>query len=328
MKKHAFVAAFAAVLFALPSFAAAQAADDDAQIAALLARIEALKAQLAAMQEGIAVGEPWEWEFDRSGVRVHIGAQTSEAVEYDEDDIVNYYRLIHGKLYEDYGQTKQFSRFVEKDDQMVWDMFLAVAGEEFANEHVRDLVTYRDADTGLLAYVDRYRDEEPSWALVVNANAADSTNRKWVRDMGVVLVHEYAHMLTLGEDQVQGKKSRAYCKKGGTFYQNGYGCLEEDSYFNHFIHRFWTQEEYDLALESFGNGETDEFYEGREDEYVTEYAASRPVEDVAESFTEFILRKKPTGTKEKDEKVLFFYKYPELVELRERMRADIADFFD
>lgn len=49
---------------------------------------------------------------------------------------------------------------------------------------------------------------------------------------------------------------------------------------------------------------------------MTDYAATNPGEDIAESWTAFILQPKPTGSTIADQKTLFFYDYPELVRLR------------
>lgn len=59
---------------------------------------------------------------------------------------------------------------------------------------------------------------------------------------------------------------------------------------------------------------------------MTRYAATNPFEDIAESFTDFILLKKPAdASRVESQKILFFYDYPELVELRDRIRTEIKD---
>ncbi len=44
-------------------------------------------------------------------------------------------------------------------------------------------------------------------------------------------------------------------------------------------------------------------------------------EDIAESWTHFVLQPKPAGDTVSEKKVLFFYDFPELVELREEIVA-------
>jgi len=61
-----------------------------------------------------------------------------------------------------------------------------------------------------------------------------------------------------------------------------------------------------------------------EKDFVTEYASTNPGEDIAESFAFFVLRPKPSSSKKKsDQKMLFFFDYPELVKLRSYVRSRI-----
>ena len=58
------------------------------------------------------------------------------------------------------------------------------------------------------------------------------------------------------------------------------------------------------------------FYKKYQDQFVGDYAVTHPAEDIAESFTHFVFSPKPAGESIRDQKVRFFYEYPELVELR------------
>ncbi|MBK9051223.1 MAG: hypothetical protein IPL78_09985 [Chloroflexi bacterium] len=51
---------------------------------------------------------------------------------------------------------------------------------------------------------------------------------------------------------------------------------------------------------------------------MTDYAATNPAEDIAETFMAFVLEPKPNGDTIAEEKVLFFYQYPELVAITRR----------
>ena len=56
---------------------------------------------------------------------------------------------------------------------------------------------------------------------------------------------------------------------------------------------------------------------------MTEYAASNPDEDFAESFVAFVLKEKPTKSTTVDQKIRFFYDFPELVEMRDFIRSNL-----
>lgn len=70
----------------------------------------------------------------------------------------------------------------------------------------------------------------------------------------------------------------------------------------------------------------DEFYANHREQFVSPYAATNPREDIAESWTEFILRPKPSGTSIADQKVLFFYEFPELVQAREEIIQGVCQY--
>ena len=68
------------------------------------------------------------------------------------------------------------------------------------------------------------------------------------------------------------------------------------------------------------------FYAEYPDQFISEYAATNPVEDIAESWTEFVMRPKPIGTSIADKKVLFFYEYPELVQIRGEILQGVCKY--
>jgi hypothetical protein len=58
------------------------------------------------------------------------------------------------------------------------------------------------------------------------------------------------------------------------------------------------------------------FYKSHQDQFVDDYATTHPTEDIAESFAYFVFTPKPNGDSIKEQKIAFFYEYPELVQLR------------
>ena len=62
-------------------------------------------------------------------------------------------------------------------------------------------------------------------------------------------------------------------------------------------------------------------------QFVTDYAATNPDEDFAESYMLFVLNEKPTKSTvsfiHSDQKFLFFYDFPELVEMRDFIRSNL-----
>jgi hypothetical protein len=110
----------------------------------------------------------------------------------------------------------------------------------------------------------------------------------------------------------------------------GEGCSNPESYINQFFERFWpylyeewTQIDVEQD-EDVRRTQLEDFYQVHEDQFVTGYAATSPVEDIAESWTYFVLSPKPELTSIASEKILFFYEYPELVDLRTQILKQIC----
>ncbi len=149
------------------------------------------------------------------------------------------------------------------------------------------------------------------------------------------IAHELAHVITLAPDQVSWLDLED--SDPATYYIYEYDLdTAPESYVNLFFERFWTDIYlewsdfyYEYGIQYYGedhlyeeNEQTlydylDDFYDKYAERFVTEYAATSPVEDVAETFMLFVLEDKPTGNKVSDTKMRFFYEFPELVEIRD-----------
>lgn len=181
---------------------------------------------------------------------------------------------------------------------------------------------------------------EGKWRLNVNIYDLDSS--EYVIE---TLTHEYGHLLTLNDTQVkyihneygldtkleEFDKMHSACQ--GLFF-NGYACGVEKSYLNAFGNQFWQGEIYSQWEKAFLLEDNDheaseqalqQFYTEHSAQFVTQYAATSPDEDMAESWTQFVMRPKPTGSSIADQKVLFFYGYPELVQTRDQIIHKICE---
>ena len=124
------------------------------------------------------------------------------------------------------------------------------------------------------------------------------------RELRHTIIHEFAHILTVNANQIDMRLER-----GDTCptFELDEGCSEDNSYLFAFYEAFYEN----------GNNDGDEAF-------VTDYASENIVEDMAESFTFFVLRDRPEGETIAQEKIIFFYNYDELVD----MRADIRGNFE
>jgi len=161
-------------------------------------------------------------------------------------------------------------------------------------------------------------------------------------DLATTVIHEFAHLLTLNDTQVTTdypvfenpdnqqiyEREAATCTNYFTFE----GCSKAYSYLNTFFNRFWP----DIYNEwQTIDAETDQdlldqklshFYQKYAGQFVSEYAAASPSEDIAETFMVFIFVPRPSGTTIVDQKILFFYEYPELVALREQILSNLCTY--
>ncbi len=193
----------------------------------------------------------------------------------------------------------------------LWRLFQTLFPKVYSKQ-VAELLIVSDGRANTLAAVEP-ADEEGAWRLLIDIVDAYPDGEVLDRD-GVIysLIHEFAHLVSLDLQQVEWIspvwQGRYDC--GGRYAAEDV-CANEHSYLNTFYQRFWvnTFPAYDLE-----NPESR--YASYPGEFVSEYAATNPEEDFAESFTAFVLTDQPTGASVSDKKILFFYEYPELVRVR------------
>jgi len=222
--------------------------------------------------------------------------------------------------------------------QDTWDHFLTIAPMSFVKGHISTFELFSDGQDGNLAYVTQDPDNAEMW--IVGIDIVDAVLDS--EELNYTLIHEFAHLLSLESNQVPPSipvfeaefneelteaefwvifnEQSANCDRFFT----GEGCANEDSYINKFFFRFWT----DIYAErlTFDPGDIEkeaEFYAKYQDRFVSEYAVTSPGEDFAESFTHFVLSDRTGAITIAEQKINFFYDFPELVDLRQFIRASL-----
>ncbi|MBE2222857.1 MAG: hypothetical protein IAF02_15035 [Anaerolineae bacterium] len=225
--------------------------------------------------------------------------------------------------------------------QEIWAFLRQILPADLLLSDVSEYHIFTDGTEEILAYVSPLPDDPNHWLIGIDIADAGTTGKVNTRDFVHTTIHEFAHILTLEDAQVppDTSLSAAEIEDGvesevalacTTFY-TGEGCALNNAYINQFFNKFWADVYYN-EFQDVEWAETDEeyedallaFYEARPDWFVTEYAATNPGEDIAESFTYFVLQEKPTGSSIADQKVRFFYDYPALVAMRNHMRSELA----
>ncbi len=235
----------------------------------------------------------------------------------------------------------EYLKQYQEDEQLhrrIWDYFTGI----FPNDseiHVSYLIITMDgSDDGYSAAI---WNSQGKWRLYVNLLEFDTSG-----DVIEILTHEYGHMLTLNESQAKDIPSEyglemepsdfeSMKSKCEGYFFTGSDCALANSYLDEFGNRFWSGKLFETWTEAYllwdkedGLYEKamDDFYSQYRDQFVTEYASTTPVEDIAESWMEFVVRPKPAGSTIAEQKVLFFYEYPELVETRRQIIQGVCQY--
>ena len=195
----------------------------------------------------------------------------------------------------------------------VWALFVQLVGEEAAGSSILQFKAGDAPDSDTLAYVVQDRDPQ-YWTLVINLATADDPEL-----LVATLVHEYAHVFSYAPTEFDAKATSC------STFEVIEGCAEPDSYLWAFYDAFWAGYAEHPDLENVDADIAYEFYLENEEDFVSDYAATNIGEDFAESFMTFVLEDSWSAETTTGAKLEFFTQYPELVALREQMRAGAAD---
>jgi hypothetical protein len=210
--------------------------------------------------------------------------------------------------------------------EAIWVYFANLIPLE-QRDYVTKYAIFTDGPENVYAAVMQDSDNPLNWVLAIDI--VDATNQE---ELTYSLIHEFGHLLTLNSAQINLDPDLFYESDNEALYEAAYaacptyfpgeGCSRPNSYINLFFDRFWADLEDEIwELEAIEDEEEYEdalydFYERYADQFVTDYAATNVAEDIAESWTAFVLQPRPTGQSIAEQKVLFFYEFPELVQLR------------
>lgn len=204
--------------------------------------------------------------------------------------------------------------------EAMWQLFASLIPQD-QRKDVLEYHVFTDGPDNLLASVMLSERSPTKWILSVDEQdgltPAGDLQTAWLTE---TLLHEFAHILTLRVGQLR------YNAPTCVTYDTGEGCALADSYMWQFYTRFWTNIAADHPTKGASNVEAPSeeqvtpFYEKYQEQFVTPYAATTPAEDIAETFVFFVLRDKPEGTGTVDQKIAFFWDFPELVQLRTFIR--------
>ena len=228
--------------------------------------------------------------------------------------------------------------------QELWDIYTSITPESILSQVYYFIIYTDDYGGNEVAAVIPSFDNLTKWDLSIDPVDLIPSNEKIDRLFYIpTMIHENAHMISLNSKQGDSDslsfeeltkqnllKKQRDCSPN--YYSDLAGCLHDDSYLNKFFQRFWTDIysehewwwEYNTLDEYYAA--TDDFYQKYQPQFLTEYAIDSPDEDFAESFMAFVLKDpSPNDNTIPNQKMMFFYEYSELVEMRDFIRNAIAE---
>ncbi|CAM1358559.1 conserved hypothetical protein [Tenacibaculum sediminilitoris] len=223
-----------------------------------------------------------------------------------------------------------------------WSEFNRIFPKELTQEYIKRIVLMTDGvdeKTGALVALSSKNDK---WQLEIDIRDVnfETKDKRRLHESVYTLVHEFGHLLTLNRTQIRPTNKRE--QKEGELYLTLEGEAYKNSYINRFVNLFWKGallNRWDVIQRKYcyteANYYTEEncveklydLYLNNRTEFLTDYAAESPEEDIVESWTAFVLRpriKKPRTTAHK--KINFFYQFPELVEYRKMIRNNTRQY--
>ena len=214
----------------------------------------------------------------------------------------------------------------DKKYNEIWKLFTTLIPKNYRTDFTNYSVTNNpDGDT--FAHVAQNNEDNKKWDIGVNMGAFYQENGELNKKESVhTLIHEFAHVLTLGKTQMQYVPTNLDSELMMNRFKNKCrtnmvmeGCLYKDYYLDQLINKFWKEDF--KKMQAAEEDEQLDFYTGKEKNFVTDYASTNPGEGIAETFTFFVLKTIPTGSTVADQKINFFYSFPELVKLRQVIRT-------
>lgn len=249
-----------------------------------------------------------------NNVGQQVGSQSS----------ITLYKVTNGNIskirdYRVTGENLNYQRDIAKHNA-IWDLVTKVAPLNQL-EKVSEFMIYNGSVAGSSGFVLKRSPDLSKWQLGIAIDKAYEGGFNSNGELAYTIIHEYGHILTLNHTQLDASVSERSC----TTYYPSEGCSYEHSYINEMYDLYWKDIENEYRAAQNSQSDQMAFYARHTDRFVTNFASTNPIEDIAEVFSVFITSSdKPSGNTIADKKVLLMYESRELIDFRTHTRQNVA----
>lgn len=253
----------------------------------------------------------------------------SQCHQRNADDIVVTISITKMQLEESMvSNEKQYTDLSinQKEINEIWKSIIQLLPHKYIERYVTTLNVISDGPEEILAGVLALDESNQKWSFEVDIE--DYRTYKNDEDYRHTLIHEFGHILTLNDTQVEPSDMKF---QEGDRYLTNEGLAKPKSYIQSYTDQFWKGSLLDrwdriqrIKNEYKKYNAILSLYESNKSHFWTDYAAESPEEDIAESWYYFIINDSPKGDSVKNKKLIFFSHYEELNLMREEIRKKIG----
>jgi len=245
-------------------------------------------------------------------------------IEGDDGEITTYFvvgdDLIKDKDYKVTGKALEFQKDTLKH-QEIWELAKKIIPLGYRSK-MSHFAIYAGEKNESAGYVFNTTEDLSKWEMGIAIDFAyDNGTFNYNGQLAYTIIHEFGHILTLNDTQVDASVFVENCKN----FHTGEGCSKNQSHINILYSKYWADIWKAFVKAGDNQIQQEEFYNKHEDRFVTRYASTNPGEDIAEIFATFVTRKGGVrGKSIAEQKIGLLYDSPELVGIRNYIRDNFT----
>lgn len=218
-----------------------------------------------------------------------------------------------------------------------WNYIMGTLPNQPIKKYIYSLRLYTDGEEGDLGGITPMDASNTKWQIELDVKDFDlhEKDEKKIIDYQHTLIHEFGHLITLNITQIEPSDDEYQDDAKGYLTSEGYAI--KNSYLDKFVSQFWKNDQLfkwdkidQIRNQRKRENRLFDFYLNNPNDFVTDYAAESPEEDLAESWTYFVMDNITTNTHVKEQKVTFFNQFEEIksyrLEIRKKLKTLPKDY--